>query len=177
MSGQRAAAVAGARRAGVAAAYLLLSACSPPRLLWSERRAAQAYHDARLRVAARRYADLVHAAPRNALFWARLGNCEALLKDTQAAAKAYTRALALRPNLMMVPYNLARVRLHEAYAILSNIGRRPKSETDLGARARALRHGIAALLAARGLGQSTKSVTGRRSPPVVSIIRRGKDPS
>jgi predicted Zn-dependent protease len=104
-------------------------------LLWSERRAAQAYHDARLRVAARRYADLVHAAPRNALFWARLGNCEALLKDTQAAAKAYTRALALRPNLMMVRYNLARVRLQEAYAILSNIGRRPKGETDLGARA------------------------------------------
>ena len=58
-----------------------------------------------------------------------------VLQGWTAAATAYTRALALRPNLMMVRYNLARVRFQGAYAILSNIGRRPKGETDLGARA------------------------------------------
>lgn len=169
--------MAGARRAGVVAAYLLLSACSPPRLLRSERHAAQAYHDAQLQIAARRYAGLVRVAPRNPLFWARLGNCEALLNDTRAAAKAYTRALALRPSLLIVRYNLARVRLQEAYTVLTNMERIPRREAGLGARAQALRRGVSALLAARGPARGVKVLTGRRPRSAIAVTHRGKGSS
>ena len=100
-------------------------------------------------VALRRYARLAKTIPGNPLFWARLGNCEALLNDTGAAARAYTRALSLRPDLVMVRYNLARVQLEEAYLALSSLGKLPGREAQLGARARTLRKAVRALLVGR----------------------------
>ena len=138
-----------ARRAGIAAACLLLSACGPPQFLQSEQRAARAYQSDRMPVALRRYARLVKKVQGNPLFWARLGNCEALLNDTGAAARAYTRALSLRPDLVMVRYNLARVRLEEAYLTLSGLGKLPGREARLGARARTLRQAVRTLLVGR----------------------------
>lgn len=131
------------------AGCLLLTDCAPPRLLFSEQRAARAYQTARIPVALRRYKRLVQEVPRNALFWARLGNCEALLHDARGAAHAYTQALAIRPKLVMVRYNLARIRLQQAYAVLTPLGTTPGPEALLEARARRLRLGVSELLKPR----------------------------
>ncbi len=132
------------------AGFLLLNGCSPPPLLQTEQKAARAYQHDQLVVAARIYRRLVAVAPHNPLLWARLGNCEAVLGHVGAAAHAYEQALALRPNLAIARYNLARVRLQQARSALILAETAPDKNPALDDRVHTLLADLDTLLEHRG---------------------------
>ncbi len=131
-------------RFGALLATLLLAGCatSNDTLLHLNTQAEQRYASGDLASARTLYTQLLHASPDNPAFWARLGNCNALLGDPVQAAQEYHHALRLDPQLSQVRYNLAVLRIKEAQAQLIAIN----SGMDLPAPLKAeVRHLLAAL--------------------------------
>jgi tetratricopeptide (TPR) repeat protein len=77
-----------------------------------------AYHRGDLAAAEKAYTALLQKTPDNPIFWARLGNCQALLGHPEAAAHDYAEALRRNSALPTVRYNLAILRIKEARAQL-----------------------------------------------------------
>jgi len=101
-------------------AALVLAGCAQPgtHLLQLHNQAQQDYQAGHLVAAKLAYEQLLRATPDNPIFWARLGNCNALLGDTKAAAADYQQALQRDPQLVKARFNLAILHLREAQAEL-----------------------------------------------------------
>lgn len=104
---------------GTILSALCLAGCAAsPGLLRAHAEAETDYHNGNLMAAKQAYERLLRATPGNPVFWARLGNCNALLGDPQAAEADYRKALKIDPQLVKARYNLAILHLKEAKAEL-----------------------------------------------------------